>query len=88
MFHSLRTSQLPTPGRRRPGVEHRYLDAAYRAGLLVLTGLGQHSARAVGIVMALQFSPQILLLALGDTPLVGWVADHLAPRRSLGVDAL
>ncbi len=33
--------------------------------------------------MALQFSPQILLLAL-----VGWVADHLAPRRSLGVDAL
>ncbi len=37
--------------------------------------------------MALQFSPQILLLTLGDTPLVGWVADHLAPRRSLGVDA-
>ncbi len=28
------------------------------------------------------------LLTLGDTPLVGWVADHLAPRRPLGVDAL
>ncbi|MDN7814196.1 MFS transporter [Burkholderia gladioli] len=78
---------------------------------LVLTGLSHHSARAVGIVMALQFAPQILLialngfaadrldrrrllfltqglLALGDTPLVGWVADHLAPRRPLGVDAL
>ncbi len=88
---------------------------------LVLTGLSHHSARAAGIVMALQFAPQILLialsgfaadrldrrrllfltqgllgvlalalglLALGDTPLVGWVADHLAPRRPLGVDAL
>ncbi|MBU9687311.1 hypothetical protein KTF56_30930 [Burkholderia gladioli] len=78
------------------------------------TGLSHHSARAVGIVMALQFAPQILLialsgfaadrldrrrllfltqgllglLALGDTPLAGWVADHLTPRRPLGVDAL
>ncbi len=54
----------------------------------VLIGLSHHSARAVDIVMALQFSQQILLLTLGDTPLVGWVADHLAPRRPLGVDAL
>ncbi|MBU9275070.1 MFS transporter [Burkholderia gladioli] len=80
---------------------------------LVLTGLSHHSARAAGIVTALQFAPQILLialsgfaadrldrrrllfltqgllglLALGDTPLVGWVVDHLTPRRPLGVGA-
>ncbi|WP_208452782.1 hypothetical protein [Burkholderia gladioli] len=55
---------------------------------LVLTGLSHHSARAAGIVTALQFAPQILLIALGDTPLVGWVADHLTPHRPLGVGAL
>ncbi|NHH83156.1 hypothetical protein DRA46_05294 [Burkholderia gladioli] len=49
---------------------------------LVQTGLSRHSARAVGIVMALQFAPQILLLTLSDTPLVGWVADRLAARRT------
>ncbi len=39
---------------------------------LVQTGLSHHSARAVGIVMALQFAPQILLIALS-----GFTADRL-----------
>ncbi|WP_152554409.1 MFS transporter [Burkholderia sp. A1] len=45
---------------------------------LVLTGLSHHSARAVGIVMALQFAPQILLIALS-----GFAADRLDRRRLL-----
>ncbi|HEY4067445.1 MAG TPA: MFS transporter [Burkholderiaceae bacterium] len=43
---------------------------------LVLTGLSAHSATAVGVVMALQFGPQLLLL-----PLTGFAADHLDRRK-------
>jgi hypothetical protein len=41
---------------------------------IVLTELTNHRATAVGIVMALQFGPQVLLL-----PLTGFAADHLDP---------
>ena len=42
---------------------------------LVLTQLTHHDASAVGIVMALQFAPQLLLL-----PWTGLAADHLNQR--------
>jgi MFS family permease len=45
---------------------------------LVLAQLTPHNATAVGVVMALQFGPQVLLL-----PLTGWAADHLDRRRLL-----
>ena len=45
---------------------------------LVLTQLTHHNATAVGIVMALQFGPQLLLL-----PLTGFAADHLDRRKLL-----
>lgn len=45
---------------------------------LVLTELTHHNARAVGIVMALQFGPQLLML-----PLSGYTADHFNRRRLL-----
>jgi MFS family permease len=45
---------------------------------LVLTQLTAHNATAVGIVMALQFGPQLLLL-----PLTGSAADHLDRRKLL-----
>lgn len=45
---------------------------------LVLTELTRHNATAVGIVMSLQFGPQLLLL-----PLTGFAADHLDRRRLL-----
>ena len=45
---------------------------------LVLTELTHHNATAVGIVMALQFGPQLLLL-----PLTGFAADHLDRRKLL-----
>ena len=45
---------------------------------LVLTGLTHHNATAVGVVMALQFGPQLLLL-----PLTGFAADHFDRRRLL-----
>ena len=45
---------------------------------LVLTGLTHHNATAVGVVMALQFGPQMLLL-----PLTGFAADHLDRRKLL-----
>jgi MFS family permease len=45
---------------------------------LVLTGLTHRNATAVGVVTALQFAPQILLL-----PLAGFAADHLERRRLL-----
>ena len=45
---------------------------------LVLTGLTHHDAAAVGLVVALQFLPQLLLL-----PWTGWAADHLDRRRLL-----
>jgi MFS family permease len=45
---------------------------------IVLTELTDRSATAVGIVMGLQFGPQILLL-----PLTGFVADHLDRRKVL-----
>lgn len=45
---------------------------------LVLTVLTQHSGAAVGIVMALQFGPPILLM-----PLVGHVADTMDRRKLL-----
>ncbi|SDJ50391.1 Predicted arabinose efflux permease, MFS family [Frankineae bacterium MT45] len=57
---------------------------------LVLTQLTQHSATSVGIVLALQFAPQLLLL-----PLTGLAADHLnrrhlvmATQASMGLLAL
>ena len=45
---------------------------------LVLTQLTDHSATAVGIVTALQFGPQVLLL-----PLTGFAADHCDRRKLL-----
>ena len=45
---------------------------------IVLVELTNHSATAVGIVMGLQFGPQILLL-----PLTGYAADHLDRRKLL-----
>lgn len=45
---------------------------------LVLTELTHHDAAAVGVVTALQFAPQILLL-----PWTGYAADHLDRRRLL-----
>lgn len=45
---------------------------------IVLVDLTDHNARAVGIVMGLQFAPQILLL-----PLTGHAADHLDRRKLL-----
>jgi MFS family permease len=45
---------------------------------LVLTGLTHNNATAVGVVMALQFGPQALLL-----PLTGLAADRLDRRRLL-----
>ncbi|MDG4880532.1 MFS transporter [Mesorhizobium sp. WSM4884] len=57
---------------------------------LVLTQLTQHSASAVGAVMALQFGPQLLLL-----PWTGFAADHfnqrnllIATQAALGILAL
>jgi MFS family permease len=43
---------------------------------LVLTQLTHHNATAVGIVMALQFGPQLLML-----PWTGYVADHMDRRK-------
>ena len=45
---------------------------------VVLTQLTDHNATAVGVVMALQFGPQLLLL-----PLTGFAADHLDRRKLL-----
>jgi MFS family permease len=45
---------------------------------LVFTQLTHHDASAVGLVMALQFGPQLLLL-----PWTGYVADHFNQRRLL-----
>ena len=45
---------------------------------LVLTQLTHHNASAVGMVMALQFGPQLLLL-----PWTGFAADHYNQRRLL-----
>jgi MFS family permease len=45
---------------------------------VVLTQLTHHNATAVGVVMALQFGPQLLLL-----PLTGFAADHLDRRKLL-----
>ncbi len=45
---------------------------------LVLTRLTHNNATAVGIVMALQFGPQLLFL-----PLTGYAADHLDRRKLL-----
>ncbi len=45
---------------------------------LVLTQLTHRSASAVGVVMALQFGPQLLLL-----PWTGFAADHFNQRRLL-----
>ncbi|MBB2166876.1 MFS transporter [Gluconacetobacter aggeris] len=47
---------------------------------LVLTELTHHDASAVGLVMALQFGPQMLLL-----PWTGFAADHFNQRRLLMV---
>ncbi|MFC4764911.1 MFS transporter [Dyella koreensis] len=47
---------------------------------LVLTELTRHNATAVGVVMALQFGPQVLLL-----PLTGFAADHFDRRKLLFV---
>src|SRR5450759_446312 len=45
---------------------------------LVLTQLTHNNATAVGVVMALQFGPHLLLL-----PLTGFAADHLDRRKIL-----
>ena len=45
---------------------------------LVLTALTRHNAGAVGVVMALQFGPQLLLL-----PWSGYAADRFDRRRLL-----
>ena len=45
---------------------------------LVLTQLTHHNASAVGLVMALQFGPQLLLL-----PWTGYAADHFNQRKLL-----
>jgi len=45
---------------------------------LVLTQLTHNNETAVGVVMALQFGPQLLLL-----PLTGFAADHLDRRKLL-----
>jgi MFS family permease len=45
---------------------------------LVLTQLTHNNATAVGVVMALQFGPQVLLL-----PVTGFAADHLDLRKLL-----
>jgi MFS family permease len=45
---------------------------------LVLTQLTDHDASAVGLVMALQFGPQLLLL-----PWTGFAADHFNRRKLL-----
>ena len=45
---------------------------------LVLAELTDDDATAVGVVMALQFGPQLLLL-----PLTGWIADRFDRRRVL-----
>src|SRR6201995_5013946 len=45
---------------------------------LVFTQLTQHSGSAVGIVMALQFGPQLLLM-----PWSGFAADHFNQRKLL-----
>lgn len=45
---------------------------------LVLTQLTRNNATALGVVMALQFGPQVLLL-----PLTGFAADHLDRRKLL-----
>ncbi len=45
---------------------------------LVLTHLTHNNATAMGVVMALQFGPQIVLL-----PLTGFAADHLDRRKLL-----
>ena len=45
---------------------------------LVLTQLTHHNATAVGIVMGLQFGPQLLLL-----PISGYLADHFDKRKLL-----
>lgn len=45
---------------------------------LVLTQLTNHNASAVGIVMALQFGPQVLML-----PVSGYTADHFDRRKLL-----
>ncbi|QEO08956.1 MFS transporter [Protaetiibacter larvae] len=47
---------------------------------LVLAELTDNDAIAVGVVMALQFGPQLLLL-----PVTGWVADRFDRRRVLAV---
>jgi MFS family permease len=47
---------------------------------IVLTELTHHDATAVGIVMALQFGPQFLLL-----PFTGWAADRFERRKLLAV---
>ena len=46
--------------------------------IVLKTELTHHNATAVGIVMGLQFGPQILLL-----PLTGFAADHLDRRKLL-----
>ncbi|MFT3727261.1 MAG: MFS transporter [Terricaulis sp.] len=45
---------------------------------IVLAELTHHNATAVGIVMGLQFGPQLLLL-----PVTGWAADHFNRRKLL-----
>ena len=50
---------------------------------IVLTQLTHHNATAVGIVMGLQFGPQLLML-----PFSGYVADHFNRRKVLLITQL
>ena len=70
--------QLPGLGRRRAGVEYRNLDAAHRPGLAGADQLTHNNAAAMGVVLALQSGPHLLLL-----PLTGFAADHLDRRKLL-----
>ena len=70
--------QLPGLGGRRARLQHRHLDAARRPGLARAHPAHAHNASAVGIVMALQFGPQLLLL-----PWTGFAADHFNQRKLL-----
>ena len=65
---------------RRARFQHWHMDARVAQDSLVLTQLTHNDASALGIVMALQFAPQLLLL-----PWTGFAADHFNQRRLLMV---
>ena len=60
----------------RGGALHPCADIGHERTGLVLTQLTHGNATVVGVVMSLQFGPQLLLL-----PLTGFAADHLDRRK-------